>query len=178
MILDALAERYSRGRLRCDLDGRLAARGMVQHRVMNRLRALPYFSRRPPKSTGREEFSGAILTAFHRLSAPDALATATALTAHSVADQMRRWLPVQALTAPVYAGGGGVRNPTLMRQLREALAPRRLLPLTALGIPAPAIESICFALLGHARLRGRPNVFTQVTGARKAVCAGVIVPAR
>jgi 1,6-anhydro-N-acetylmuramate kinase len=65
-----------------------------------------------------------------------------------------------------------------MRLLRDALAPVRLLPLSALGIPEETVEPVCFALLAHARLRGRPNVFPRVTGARRAVCAGVIVPGK
>jgi len=176
MILDALAGKFSRGRLRCDMDGRLAAKGTVHPKVLARLLAHRYFSLRPPKSTGREEFGAPILPAFRGLLAPDALATATALTAASVADQIRRWLPALARTATVYAGGGGTRNPTLMRHLREALAPRRMLPLLALGYPEGAVEPACFALLAQARLRGCPNVLPNVTGARRAVCAGVIAP--
>lgn len=176
MILDALAEKHSRGRLRCDAGGRLAARGIVRRNVLARLRRHRYFSRRPPKSTGREEFGGPILGAFRGLSGPDALATATAFTAESVADQIARWLPAGARAAAVYLGGGGAANPALVRALREAMAPRRVLPLAALGVPDQAVEPVCFALLAHARLRGRANVFRRVTGARRSVCAGVVAP--
>ncbi|MEK7764866.1 MAG: anhydro-N-acetylmuramic acid kinase, partial [bacterium] len=69
------------------------------------------------------------------------------------------------------------RNPALVRALRAALAPRRLRPVAALGLPGDALEAVCFALLGWARLRGRPNVLPAVTGARRAACAGVLVPA-
>jgi anhydro-N-acetylmuramic acid kinase len=178
MIMDALAEKYSDGRRVCDAGGRLAARGRMHGRVLVRLLRHPYFRRRPPKSTGREEFGAGILPSFRGLSAADALATATELTARSVASQVARWLPAEARVATVYAGGGGCRNPALMRQLRLALAPRRLLPLNALGLPEQAVEPVCFALLGHARLSGRPNVLPRVTGAARAVSSGVIVPAR
>jgi len=178
MILDALAERHYRGRLACDVGGRLAARGRVDPRVLGRLLRHPFLAQRPPKSTGREEFGSGILPAFRGLSAEDSLATATELTALTVAGQIARWLPAGSRAAAVYAGGGGCRNPVLMGRLREALAPRRLLWLHALGLPESAVEPVCFAILGHARLCGRPNVLRRVTGAVRAVSSGVIVPAR
>ena len=177
MLLDLLAARATAGRLNRDEDGRLAARGRVDRRVLRRLMAHRYFSRRPPKSTGREEFGRGMLAAFRGLSGPDALATATAFTGESVAGQLGRWLPPAARRATVYACGGGARNPSLMRALRAALAPRWLLPVDVLGLPGEAVEPVAFALLARARLLGLPNVMPAVTGARRAVSAGVVVPA-
>ena len=177
MLLDLLASRATGGRLDRDEDGRLAARGRVDRAVLRRLLAHPYFSRRPPKSTGREEFGLGMLPAFRRLSGPDALATATAFTAESVSRQVTRWLPPAARKATVYACGGGARNPSLMRALRASLSPRWLLPVEVLGMPGEAVEPVAFALLARARLLGLPNVMPAVTGARRAVSAGVVVPA-
>ncbi len=178
MVLDLLAARASGGRSRLDRDGRLAARGRVHPGVLARLLRHPYFRRRPPKSTGREMFGAALLPAFRTLRPADALATATAFTARSVAAQVGRWLPPAARRATVFVGGGGTRNPALMRSLRGALAPRTIHPVTVLGFPPDTLEAACFALLAEARLRGAPNVLPAVTGARHAVCAGMIVPAR
>ncbi|MEK7765775.1 MAG: anhydro-N-acetylmuramic acid kinase, partial [bacterium] len=121
MLLDLLASRATRGRLDRDDGGRFAARGRVQPRLLRRLLGHAFFRRRPPKSTGREEFGAALLPAFRGLGAPDALATATAFTAASVADQLARWLPA-ARRAPGYAGGGGPRHPARVRALRAARA--------------------------------------------------------
>jgi anhydro-N-acetylmuramic acid kinase len=178
MVIDLLAARATRGRLDCDRGGKLAARGRIVPRVLLRLLAHPYLRRRPPKSTGREEFGAALLPAFRGLSGPDAVATATAFTARSVADQIGRWLPPAARRAPVWVGGGGARNPARKRALAGALAPRPVRPVALLGWPDQALEPVCFALLAVARLRGIPNVLPRVTGARRAVCAGVLVPAR
>ena len=178
MLMDSLAGLLSRGRERLDKDGALAARGKVNQRVLRRLLAHPFFNRKPPKSTGREEFGGSLLGLFSGLSAADAMSTAAHFTASSVAGQMTRWLPKAARTAVVYVGGGGALNPELMRLLRAFLAPRRVFPISYLGMPEQALEPICFALLADARLRNRPNVLPQATGARRAVSAGAIVPAR
>ena len=178
MILDLLAARATRGRRTCDRGGRMAARGRVHPRVLARLLAHPYFRRRPPKSTGREEFGARLLPAFRGLDAADALATATVFTARAVEAQIGRWLPAGSRRATVYVGGGGARNPVLMRALAGVLAPRRVQRVGDLGWPEPALAPVCFALLAVARLKGLPNVLPRVTGARRAVCAGVLVPAR
>lgn len=176
MLMDSLAGIYSRGRQRLDRNGALAARGRVDIRVLRRLLSSPFFVRRPPKSTGREEFGNSLLGLFRRLSAADALSTAAQFTAVTIARQISRWLPGAAGRAEVFVGGGGARNSELVRRLRILLAPRKILPISRLGMPEQALEPVCFALLADARLGNRPNVFPQATGARRAVCAGVIAP--
>src|SRR5207244_418683 len=54
-----------------------------------------------------------------RVTTSDILATLTAFTAHSVADQYRRFLPGRP--DEVILGGGGSRNPTLVRLLSQLL---------------------------------------------------------
>ncbi len=178
MLMDSLAGIHSRGGKFRDENGTLAAQGKVDRRALRRLLAHPFFDRMPPKSTGREEFGGSLLRYFSGLSAADALSTAAHFTASSAARQIDRWLPEAARTADVYVGGGGARNPELMRRLRAFLAPRKVLPVASLGMPEQALEPACFALLADARMMNRPNVFPQTTGARRAVSAGVIAPAR
>src|SRR5271168_1774539 len=60
-MIDALASRISAGRLRMDRDGRIAARGHVSQPLLAKMMKNPYFRRRPPKSTGREEFGPRLL---------------------------------------------------------------------------------------------------------------------
>ncbi len=63
-MIDALASRISGGRLRMDRDGRIAASGDSQPAAARELMQHPYFRRRPPKSTGREEFGTHLLDRF------------------------------------------------------------------------------------------------------------------
>lgn len=176
ILMDSLAGIYSRGRQRLDRNGTLAARGRVDDGLLRRLLSHPFFARRPPKSTGREEFGCSLHGLFKGLSAADAISTAAQLTAISVARQITRWLPGSAGRADVYIGGGGARNPELIRRLRVLLAPRNVRQISLLGIPEQALEPVCFALLADSRLGNRPNVLARTTGARRAVCAGVIAP--
>ena len=56
-LMDLAARRASGGRLRYDAGGRLALRGRINHRAVERLWRHPYFRRHPPKSTGPELFT-------------------------------------------------------------------------------------------------------------------------
>jgi anhydro-N-acetylmuramic acid kinase len=72
--------------------------------------------------------------------------------------------------------GGGARNPTLVRWLREALAPARVGPMDAFGLDARAKEAVSFAILAYETARGRPGNVPSATGAGRAVVLGKIVP--
>lgn len=91
MIIDALVRRLTAGREAFDKDGRRAARGSAHPQALRHLMSHPFFSRKPPKSCGREEFGEAyvtgVLSSFARagLRVDDWIATATVFTAASMA---------------------------------------------------------------------------------------------
>src|SRR5204863_105996 len=88
-------------------------------------------------------------------SAGTIVATLTAFTAHSIADQYRRFLPGRP--DEVVVGGGGSRNPVLMGLLTELLDPAQLRMHEDFGLPSVGREAVFFALIGHEALFGRPN---------------------
>ena len=171
MVIDQLARKSGN---ELDRDGAAAARGQVDERALANALAHPYFARRGPKSTGREEF-GAPFT--QRLladvkaaggSLDDAIATATALTVESIGRALDGGPWRELIVA-----GGGARNATLVERLRA----RTRLPVRLtdeLGIPSEAREAVAFAILGAYRMRGEPNTLPRCTGARRAVSAGAI----
>ncbi len=179
-LMDHATWRLTGGAQRYDVDGRLAARGTVDEALLSDLLHEPYFSRRPPKSTGRELFGAQFVDPFlerarqRGLSDVDAIATLTAFTARSIADQYRRYLPLPP--DEVVVGGGGANNPVLMAMLRERIAPSRVLVHEDFGLPAVGREAIYFALLGYQALHGRPNTIPSCTGADHPVVMGKIVP--
>ena len=65
-----------------------------------------------------------------------------------------------------------------MAALARALAPARVEPMDAAGVPARACEAMAFALLGRNALLGRPNHLPRCTGASRAAVLGEIVPGR
>ncbi len=178
MLIDYVANRASGGALTYDRDGALAAAGCVDAELLAQWLADPYFVQPPPKTTGRERFGAALGAAFweqaRALTPADLAATATALTAHSIGRAYRDFLP--AYPAEVIVSGGGVYNPTLMRWLREQLAPAQVLTSDAVGIPAAAKEALAFAALAYETWQRRPGNLPAATGARRQVILGNITP--
>lgn len=178
MAIDAAASRASGGRLRFDRGGRMAAAGRVDEGLLAELLAHPYLRRKPPKSTGREEFGVAFvgpLLAGRRSPRAwrDLVATLTAFTARSIADAYRRFLP---RVDECVVSGGGARNATLMRGLAEAMPGTEVVSSAARGVDPDFKEAIAFALLGWSHLEGRPNTLAAATGARHGVVAGAVWP--
>lgn len=192
MVIDGLVSLLTGGDLEFDRDGELAATGAIDQRLLSTLLADDYLHQPPPKTTGRERYGLAFcrqllqraglaegtLAASSRRSdrerqeARNLIATATAFTARSIADAYRRWLPP---IDEVIIGGGGGRNPTLMRLLVETLAPIVVTTSDAHGVDSRAKEAIAFALMAHDSIRGLPTNVPSATGARRAVILGQIV---
>jgi anhydro-N-acetylmuramic acid kinase len=171
MVVDALAQRFYDEPF--DRDGAHAAAGTPNEAVLADLLADDYFRRPPPKSTGREAFGTAYIDALVlRGGAPDdLLATATALTARSVADALARFAADHPLDVLVVSGGG-TRNAELMRQLTAAVAPLRVCTSAGFGIGPDAKEALCFAVLAHEWCNGVPTNLPSVTGAARPTLLG------
>ncbi len=179
MVLDGLIQRLTKGRSTMDYGGRLAAKGRVDRRLLNELMAHPFLKRRPPKSTGREEFGepvvARILNARRacQLSPADLLATCAMWTAQAVGGA-RRWL--HGAVDEVVAGGGGVRNRTLMTYLASVFDPIPVKTFNDLGWDSKAFEAVAFALLAYQTMAGECAKLPAVTGATHPVLLGAIVP--
>lgn len=177
MIVDALVAGSGE---RFDRDGARARRGTVCEPALSAGLDHPYFARRAPKSTGREEFGAqfteGLLANVRREggSEDDALATAVALTARTVAEALARETPEGVRWPELIVAGGGAANGAMMQALRAAVAPITVRPMDELGVPAPSREALAFAILGAYRLAGLPNTLPRCTGASRAVCAGAL----
>src|SRR5438105_2923591 len=177
------AAHASGGRLTYDPAGRLAAQGAVDRPLLSDLLAHPFLARRPPKSTGREEFGVTFLAPLlRRAKSPrakrDLVATLTAFTAASILVAYDAFLPP---VDEVVVSGGGARNLTLLAHLSRGMAERgRGVGVTsaARGVDPDCKEAIAFALLGWAHREGIANTVPQATGARHAVVSGATWPGR
>lgn len=182
MVIDELVRVFTKGERDHDENGKWASTGTVNGGLLARLLNHPFFGNSPPKSTGREAFgqgyAARVISMARRrgLPPPDVLATATALTAETVAESFRRWIEPRGGAQTVIVGGGGVHNQTLMSMLRERLAPARLATHEEFGIPGDAKEAIAFALLGYETLHGRPSNVPSATGACRKMVLGTITP--
>jgi len=176
MVMDALMLELSDGRNRFDRDGDLAATGQVCEPLLESLLQEPFLNRTPPKSTGRETFGREVVNkimAWPKLSDADRMATASELTARSIADSVQ-FLPEHPEAWHIC--GGGAYNLLLMSRMKELLKPAQVHSTSEINILPESMEAICFALLARETLFGRPNTVPSVTGASHAVCGGTITP--
>jgi len=179
-LLDSVIELITNGAAHFDRDAALASQGAVDEAWLADLLRHPYYERRPPKTTGRELFSASmaadLLTEGRARGLNDAsiLATLAALTAASIADAYWRFAPAEV--DEVILGGGGARNPLLVRMLRERLAPARVLRHEDIGVDSFNKEALVFALLAHETWHHRPGTHPALTGARHASVLGQITP--
>ena len=163
-----------------DRDGQRARVGRINERALEEAMAHPYFARRAPKSTGREDFGKPFATrVLDRVtsdggSLDDALATVLAVTTRTIADALARETPRGTTWSLLAVAGGGARNATLMDSLARAVAPLRVVKTDELGVPSQAREAIAFAIMGAYRMRELPNILPSATGARKAVRGGAV----
>jgi anhydro-N-acetylmuramic acid kinase len=177
MVIDALAGEHSGGRFHYDRGGRLAARGRIHRGLLEELLSDPYYGKRPPKTAGREQYGRAFVERLLKTRLPhlDLIATATALTAATVALGIRRFAPAPA--DELIVSGGGARNPQIMNYLAAFLPEVKLATSSDFGIDTGAKEAIAFAILGYETWRRRPANLPSATGARHPVVLGSITPA-
>lgn len=154
---------------RFDRDGRMAAQGKVDEAFIARVLAHPFFARQPPKSLDRNDFAQLGLP---EMAVADGAATLTALTASAIA----RIVPLLPRPPRSFiVCGGGARNLTMMRMLRERLAPARVEAADALGWATDAIEAQAFGFLAVRTLKGLPLSYPATTGVPAPTPGGVIV---
>ncbi|MHB8624526.1 MAG: anhydro-N-acetylmuramic acid kinase [Sulfuricaulis sp.] len=162
-----------------DADGQWAASGFSSKQLLEKLLLDPFFQVAPPKSTGRESFNLEWLNLqLQKLAAPlsavDVQATLLQLTAQTIAQAVRRFLPQ---TQEVYICGGGAHNRELMSVLTENFSGLPVATTLALGLHPDWVEAVAFAWLAHQTLQGQSGNLPSVTGARRAVILGGIYPA-
>lgn len=181
MLLDGLVLKASAGKQQIDRNGRLGRKGRSHAGLLSALLSHPYLTKRPPKSTGREEFGDPYFAGVFRqarakrLSLEDALSTSCEFVASTIVDSCR-WL--KGNVDEVILGGGGVKNLALMDALEEAFAPRPVLTMDQVGVDSNAFEALAFAVMAYQTIQGVPTNVPSVTGARHPVVLGTIVPGK
>jgi anhydro-N-acetylmuramic acid kinase len=182
MVIDAVTEALF-GRA-FDRGGKIASSGMVLEPVLKQILKRKFFAAKPPKTAGREEFGREFVRDFLRqcvgFRKQDVVATATALTARSIGDAVRRFVTLKSGSKNCFAemilSGGGARNATLVAMLAEILAPLgiQLRFSDEFGLPSEAKEAVAFAVLAYETWNRRPSNVPSATGARRAVVLGKI----
>ena len=169
MIIDELAYMMTNGRQTYDVDGMLAATGTVREELLETWMSDPYFSKQPPKTTGRElfgsQFARQIRNAADHVPMEDLIATATALTAESIARSYRDFIAGRGPIDEVLLAGGGANNPTLVKMLRERLPKTEIKKYTA----SEAKEAMAMAMIANDSIAGLHTNVAGATGGRPTI---------
>lgn len=181
MVIDALAlELFSK---RFDRSGAIAATGKILVPVLNALLRNPYFQLKPPRTAGREEFGREYAVKFlaacrkQSKEPEDAIATATALTAETIASSYKRFVkPKMSGEVDYIVSGGGARNHTLMAMMSARLEPMgcKLAASEDFGLPVEAKEAAAFALLAWQTWHRLPGNVPAATGAKRGAILGQV----
>jgi anhydro-N-acetylmuramic acid kinase len=182
MVIDWLAQKLFGKAF--DRNGALAANGSVLAPVLSAALRHPYFRLKPPRTAGREQFGRAYAADFlaacrrYGKNPEDVLATATALTAETIARSYARFVQPRMTGHEVdfIVSGGGARNKVLMAMLAARLEPMGCAVVTSekFGMPAEAKEAAAFALLAWHTWNRLPGNVPAATGAKRAVVLGQI----
>lgn len=169
MIIDELAWIATNGKQTYDVDGALGEAGKVRDDLLERWMSDPYFAKLPPKTTGRElfgaQFANRIVEESPDVDIHDIIATATALTAESIARAYRDFVQPLGPIHEVMLAGGGAKNPTLVRMLKERMPKQRMLVYKA----SEAKEAMAMAMIANDSVVGLVTNVAGATGGRPTV---------
>lgn len=186
MIIDGLITLYTDGKKSYDEGGEIAAKGRVHKELLTSMCKNSYFTKNPPKSTGRELFGKEYCLELYNkmqeqnISMEDAIATATEFTVWSIEDSYRQFImekeSKRCTSFQFIIGGGGTYNRTLVTRIKECMEPFGMEVLTQedIGLNSDAKEAVAFAILADCTIAGKHNNMPSVTGANKPVVMGKI----
>lgn len=167
MFIDNAMRYFTNGEMEYDKDGEWSSRGNVRQDIVDKfLSTNMYCNHVPPKTTGRETFGDnegqeiideCLAAGCNKY---DTLATITRITAQNIIKQYRTFFPRFGISvdkiAEVYMCGGGARNPSIIKYLREQLPDTKIRALDETGVPSDAKEAVSFAQQAMEAILGRP----------------------
>ena len=149
-LMDAYCQNYLNKPY--DKDGKIASKGKVNTKEINRLLSHKFFKQKFPKSTGKELFNLHMLSnKFLKESPENILATLAEFTALSIYKSIN--MNKHKFDELVVCGGGG-KNIFLIKRIAAAINQEVILS-NDLGYDIQAIESMAFAWMGHKRINNQ-----------------------
>lgn len=177
MVVDSLMKLFFDREF--DENGEIAQKGKVSDDLLQKMAQHPFINKKPPKSTGREEFGSNFVNQILKwseelsLNPEDIIATATEFTVYAIYKNYENFVKPNVEVDEIIVSGGGARNKFMMWALERYFnVPVRFTD--EFGISSDAKEAICFAVLANETISGNPSNIKSVTGARERTVLGGI----
>lgn len=160
--------------LNYDPNGEIASSGSFDKELINSIiNTDPYFSLKPPKSTGTDYFNLTWLSQYvdiHSFNKHDALAILCELSAQSIAQAINQ-LPLNI--DEIYFCGGGSHNQYLIKRISQLCSPP-LYSSEKLEVHPDWVEAIAFAWLARNTLSKKATHLKSITSAtRNSIIGGI-----
>lgn len=157
-----------------DKDGKLASKGKIYFKYINKALKDPYFKKKPPKSTGKEYFNDDFIKKYFSKikDKKDKLATVTVFSARVIEHAIKTFVLKKYNANELIISGGGLKNKTLIKHLKKLLPNVRFVTSDKYRLPSKFKEAILFALLGYTCVKGIKNNIPSCTGAKEKVILG------
>ncbi|SES95694.1 anhydro-N-acetylmuramic acid kinase AnmK [Anaerobranca gottschalkii] len=181
MMIDTCIEIMTDGEKNYDENGIIASKGKLNSELLDELMSIPIIKAKPPKTTGREQFGKdftvKMINKYREkgVTFEDIVNTFTRFTVKSIAYNYNLYLKDLVIDEVVVSGGGSY-NPIIMQMLKEELYYTKVFTQEEKGYRSDAKEAIAFAILANESISGNLNNLPLVTGAKKAVILGKIIP--
>ena len=150
--------------LEYDKDGKIAASGHVNDELLDHFMHHPFWDRPVPRSGWSQDYSAvyieSVIRKFSHLPKEDLLATACAFTGAAIARSMEENVPEEIIrsTKKLYASGGGVKNPQIMKEIQKRIPGNIQVTTSAeIGIPPEYKEAVKFATLAYSTIHCIPG---------------------
>ena len=147
-----------------DADGKIAESGKTNDELLAFFMKHPFFDRPVPRSGWIEDYSPtyieSVINKFAGIPKEDFIATACAFTGAAVAKSMTDNIPEDVIkqTKVLYASGGGVRNPAIIKEIQNRIPQNvRVASSAEIGIPPEYKEAIKFATIAYSTINCIPG---------------------
>ncbi len=167
IVMNSLALKLGRN---YDKGGKLAQKGKVQLKLLDKLNAVPFYKNQFPKSLGREDIERYFFTILEKdtASPEDMLRTFCEHIAIQISDIVNR---IDRPSGSMLVTGGGAYNSFLAERMKAHCKSEIVLPGKQI---IEFKEALIFAFLGTLRWRNEINCLRSVTGASRDSSGGAI----
>ena len=165
IVLNKYVEKLN---LKYDDKGILASQGLINHKLLSKLNALPFYKKTFPKSLGLEWVNSRVfpLIDSFQLETKSILRTVVAHISNQIANEINK-----KENASVLVSGGGTYNTFLMNEIKTTTLNKIIIPSNEI---IEYKEALIFGFLGVLKYRNETNVLASVTGAKANHSSGKI----